>query len=119
MYRLKNAISEMIEISEEEAGHFMSYCYRKSFPKKAILSDDDTFIDEVYFIEQGILRVKIIDLDGREHTTHFAIENQFIADYNAFLTRKRSRYQLEAITISTSIPEFNTFTHYHRLSGLR
>jgi CRP-like cAMP-binding protein len=97
MYRLKNAISEMIEISEEEAGHFMSYCYRKSFPKKAILSDDDTFIDEVYFIEQGILRVKIIDLAGREHTTHFAIENQFIADYNAFLTRKRSRYQLEAM----------------------
>lgn len=87
----------MISISEAEAEEFMAFCYRKSFRKKAILSDDDQFINEVYFIEKGILRVKIIDLDGREHTTHFASENQFIADYNAFLTGKKSRYQLEAM----------------------
>ena len=87
----------MISISEKETDNFMSLCYRKSFGKKELLSDDDRFIDEVYFIEQGILRVKIVDLTGVEHTTHFAIENQFIADYNAFLTRKKSHYQLEAM----------------------
>jgi hypothetical protein len=94
---LKNAISQMISISEKEAKHFMSFCYRKSFKKKALLSDDDKFIDEVYYIEQGLIRVKVTDLDGREHTTHFALENQFIADYNAFITRKKSSYQLEAM----------------------
>ncbi len=97
MIELKKAISQMITISEEEAEEFMGFCYRKTFKKKELLSDDDKYIDEVYFIESGILRVKINDLEGREHTTHFAIENQFIADYNAFLTRKKSRYQLEAM----------------------
>jgi CRP-like cAMP-binding protein len=97
MIELKKAISSMIAISDEEADVFMSLCYRKSFKKKELLSDDDRFIDEVYFIERGILRVKITDLEGREHTTHFAIEKQFIADYNAFLTKKKSRYQLEAM----------------------
>ena len=97
MHSLRSAISQMISLSEKEAKEFMSFCYRKSFKKKDLLSDDDTYIDEVYFIEQGILRVKIVDLEGREHTTHFAIENQFIADYNAFLTRKKSLYQLEAL----------------------
>ena len=87
----------MISISEEEADGFMSFCYRKSFKKKTLLSDDDQFINEVYFLERGMLRVKILDVEGREHTTHFAIENQFIADYNAFLTQKRSSYQLEAL----------------------
>jgi len=87
----------MINVSQEEANIFMSFCYTKSFKKKAILSDDDKFIEEVYFIEKGILRVKIIDIEGKEHTTHFAIENQFIADYNAFLTQEKSRYQLEAM----------------------
>ena len=87
----------MIAISEQEAEEFMSFCYRKSFKKKHLLSNDDTLIDEVYFIEQSIIRVKITDLEGREHTTHFAIENQFIADYNAFLTRQKSSYQLEAM----------------------
>jgi len=97
MDSFRHTISSMISISPAEMEEFISFCYRKSFKKKSLLSDDDKFIDEVYFIEQGILRVKIIDLEGREHTTHFATENQFIADYNAFLTRKRSRYQLEAL----------------------
>ena len=97
MISLKNAIETMIEVSQKEMDTFMAFCYKKSFKKKEILSDDDKFVDEVYFIEKGILRVKIIDLEGKEHTTHFAIENQFIADYNAFLTQQKSRYQLEAM----------------------
>ncbi len=97
MRKLIGAVSQMISISEAEAKDFISICYRKSFPKKTLLSDDEQFINEVYFIESGIVRVKIIDFEGREHTTHFAIENQFIADYNAFLTGQKSRYQLEAL----------------------
>ena len=87
----------MISISDEEAETFMGMCFRKSFKKKEILSEDDKIIDEVYFIEKGIIRVKIEDINGIEHTVHFAIENQFIADYRAFLTSEKSRYQLEAM----------------------
>ena len=97
MQEIKQAISQMISLSAVEEEKLMGFCYEKSFKKKSLLSEDDKFIDEVYFIRKGILRVKIIDLDGKEHTTHFAIEGQFIADYNAFLTRKKSRYQLEAM----------------------
>jgi CRP-like cAMP-binding protein len=94
---LKNAISQMIKLTESEAGAFMSMCYRRKFKKKEILSEDEKIIDEVYFIERGILRVKIFDLGGTEHTVHFAIENQFIADYRAFLTKEKSSYLLEAM----------------------
>ena len=87
----------MISISQQEAETFMGFCYRRSFKKKEILSEDDKIIDEVYFIEKGIIRVKIFDLGGTEHTVHFAIENQFIADYRAFLTREKSSYLLEAM----------------------
>ena len=97
MILLKQTISQMISLSDKEAEEFTKRCYKKSFSKKTLLSNDDKFIDEVYFKEKGILRVKIIDLEGREHTTHFAVENQFIADYNAFLTGKKSSYQLEAL----------------------
>jgi len=94
---LKNAISQMVKLSEKEAETFMSMCYRRQFKKKEVLSEDEKVIDEVYFIEKGIIRVKITDLGGTEHTIHFAIENQFIADYRAFITRERSSYQLEAM----------------------
>ena len=94
---LRFAIAEMITVTKEEAEGFLSFCFRKTIQKKTLLSDDDKFIDEVYFIEKGLLRVKITDLEGCERTTHFALENQFIADYNAFITRKKSSYQLQAL----------------------
>lgn len=97
MLPLKNTISQMIKLSDDEAEVFMSKCYRRKFKKKEILSEDDKIIEEVYFIEKGIIRVKIIDLGGTEHTIHFAIENQFIADYRAFLTKQKSSYLLEAM----------------------
>jgi len=87
----------MISISEKELIQFTDLCYEKTFKKKTILSDDEKFIEEVYFIQDGLIRVKINDIEGREHTTHFAIENQFIADYNAFLTGNKSKYQLQAL----------------------
>ena len=45
MIELKKAISQMITISEEEAEEFMGFCYRKTFKKKELLSDDDKYID--------------------------------------------------------------------------
>lgn len=98
---LKQTISHMISISESEIEAFMSRCFRKSFKKKALLDQDQKLIDEVYFIEQGLIRIKIIDTEGKEHTTHFAVENQFITDYNAFLTRQKSSYQLQAMEDTT------------------
>ncbi|MEL7118149.1 MAG: Crp/Fnr family transcriptional regulator [Bacteroidota bacterium] len=97
MENFKTAIRQMISISDEEAEKFMSLCYYKKFKKKTLLSEDEKFIEEVYFVKKGIIRVKIDDNEGREHTTHFAVENQFIADYNAFLTGEKSSYQLQAM----------------------
>ena len=94
---LNAAIAQMISLSADESTELMSRCYSKQFGKKTIISDDEQFINEVYFIVKGIIRVKIIDIKGTEHTIHFGIENQFLADYNAFLTGQKSRHQLEAL----------------------
>ena len=94
---LKNTLLNMISLSNQEAEEMMSMCYRTTFKKKQLISHEEKIIDEVYFIEKGLIRVKINDIDGTEHTIHFAIENQFIADYRAFLTKQKSSYELEAI----------------------
>ena len=87
----------MIAISDEELENFLALCHHKSLKKKELLSQDDATINEVYFLEKGIFRYKIVDFEGREHTTHFSIENQFVADYSAFLTHQKSSYQIEAM----------------------
>lgn len=37
------------------------------------------------------------DSEGNEHSTHFAMENEFIADYSSFLQEKETRVRLEAL----------------------
>lgn len=91
------AISEMIRTTPEEISAFERRCYRKSFKKKELLHDKESVVNEVFFIEKGMVRVKITDLEGKEHTTHFAVENQFISDYKSFLQNEKSSYQLEAL----------------------
>ncbi|XOV68534.1 MAG: Crp/Fnr family transcriptional regulator [Fluviicola sp.] len=100
---LQTAISQMISASPEEIAGFLVKCNSKSFGKKELLHDTNTPVNEVFFIEKGLVRVKISDIDGREHTTHFAIENQFIADYTAFLQNEKSSYQLEAMESTDTI----------------
>ena len=100
---LQSAISQMINASQHEASQFLERCYHRSFKKKELLHDKEELVHEVFFIEKGLVRVKITDIDGREHTTHFAIENQFIADYTAFLQEEKSSYQLEALEATDTI----------------
>ncbi len=103
MLQLKNVLKQMIQISDEELEAFAKLCYKKVFKRKALLSQEAKFITEVYFIKRGIIRVKIDDLGGTDHTIHFAIENQFIADYRAFLTQQKSAYQLQALEETETI----------------
>lgn len=97
MNQIREVIKSMIEISENELDDFLNGCFKKEFPKKSILSHPSVVPNEIFFIQAGIIRVKIIDRSGNEHTVHFATENQFIADYSSFLQRRPSIYYLQAI----------------------
>lgn len=103
MLQLQNVLRQMIHISDEELDAFTELCYERVFKRKTLLSQEAKFITEVYFIKKGIIRVKLDDLGGTEHTIHFAIENQFIADYRAFLTQEKSAYQLQALEETETI----------------
>lgn len=53
--------------------------------------------NEIFFINKGITRNRITDNDGVEHTTHFSLEGQFIADYASFLMRSPATYDIQAL----------------------
>ncbi|MBL7774933.1 MAG: Crp/Fnr family transcriptional regulator [Saprospiraceae bacterium] len=97
MRQLATAIRHMIAISEAEMAAFLEKCYLKTFKKQEELSRPGPVPNEVFFINQGILRVVILDQKGTEHTIHFAMENQFIADYSSFMLRQPALYTLQAL----------------------
>lgn len=87
----------MISITDAEEDQFLESCSIKRFPRKTLLSAADKVANEIFFINKGIIRTTIDDKAGKEHTLHFALENQFIADYSSFMLRQPALYNLVAI----------------------
>lgn len=97
MEQLKNFIQQMILVSDEELNTFLRYSSVKLIKRNEMLSVPGSIPDEIYFINKGLIRVFIIDADGVEHTTFFALENQFITDYSNFIQNQVSYYHLQAL----------------------
>jgi len=97
MESLVTVIQAMIGISDEELEYLLAHCLEKRFKKNDILSKPMVTPNEIFFIQNGMIRVLITDENGVEHTIHFAQENQFIADYSAFMLKTPSVYTLQAL----------------------
>lgn len=103
MEQLKQVMQSMIEISDKEFDRFSSTCQLKTYLKNDIVCYPQTIPNEIYFVKKGLIRVFISDDNGDQHTIHFAMENQFIADYSNYIMMKPGVYTLQALETSELI----------------
>ncbi len=94
---IRSAIKQMISIADAELQLLLQGASVRTCKPQEVLNKPDRVANDVYFINRGILRVVITDHDGEDHTIHFALENQFIADYTSFLRQTPSISSLQAI----------------------
>ena len=97
MEQIKEVMRQMINVSEVELNDFLSGASIKTFKRQEVISQPNAIPNEIFFINKGIVRVLISDSEGTEHTIHFALENQFIADYSTFIQKKPSMYTLQTL----------------------
>jgi CRP-like cAMP-binding protein len=97
MEQIRQVMKQMIDVSEVELNDFLGQTITKTLKRQEILSRPSYVPDEIFFINKGIVRVSITDSDGTEHTIHFALENQFIADYSNFIQKLPSIYSLQTL----------------------
>lgn len=97
MEPIRRVIGQMISATEAELDELLGFCAVKTFKKHELLSKPFSTPQEIFFINRGIIRVLIVDQSGTEHTIHFGMENQFIADYSSFILQTPSYYALEAL----------------------
>lgn len=97
MEQIKQVMRQMISVSEEELNNFLNQSITKTFKRHETVSRPNGIPNEIFFINKGLIRVLITDNEGTEHTIHFALENQFIADYACFIQKAPSRYTLQAV----------------------
>lgn len=97
MEQIRQVMKQMIDVSEDELNDFLSQAITKTFKRNEILSRPNVVPNEIFFINKGLIRVLITDNEGTEHTIHFALENQFIADYSNFIQKQPSIYSLQTL----------------------
>ncbi len=97
MEQIRDAIKQMVRISEPELDAFLEYARLKTFKRHEALSKPDAVPNDIYFINKGLVRVMIVDSEGLEHTIYFALENQFIAEYANFILQQPALYTLQAL----------------------
>jgi CRP-like cAMP-binding protein len=97
MEQIKQVMRQMIQVSEDELNAFLGQAVTKTFKRQTLLSRPDIVPNEIFFINKGLIRVLITDHEGIEHSIHFALENQFIADYSNFIQQQPSFYSLQTL----------------------
>jgi CRP-like cAMP-binding protein len=97
MEQIKRVMQQMIAVSDAELDAFLCQTLTRNCKRGEILSRPGIVPHEIFFINKGIIRVLVTDNDGVEHTVHFALENQFIADYSNFIQKQPSFYSLQTL----------------------
>ncbi|HMQ62700.1 MAG TPA: Crp/Fnr family transcriptional regulator [Flavilitoribacter sp.] len=97
MEQIQAAIRQMIAVSDTEMAGLLENARMRTFRRQENLSLPDYTPNEIFFLNKGMIRVIVTDNKGTAHTIHFAMENQFIADYSSYILRQPSLYTLQAI----------------------
>ncbi len=106
MKELIEKIKESIPLSIAAEDYLISISKEKIIPKGSILIHQGHTVDKIFFVTGGCIRSYSIDKQGKQHTLHFAIKNNWISDYIAFHGDESATLTLECLTESTII-EFN------------
>lgn len=97
MEQIRQVMKHLINVSEDELNDFLNKTVIKTFKRQEIISRPNVVPNEIFFINKGLIRVLVTDSEGTEHSIHFALENQFIADYSNFIQGQPSIYSLQTL----------------------
>lgn len=106
MEELIKKIKKSIQLSIEAEEYLISISKEKVVPKGSILIRQGQVVNKIFFVTGGCLRSYCIDKNGKEHTLHFAIKNNWISDYIAIHGDGSAVLTLECLAESNII-EFN------------
>lgn len=100
MKELHTYLREEIGLSQEETERLCDKLTQNEFEAKTNIVHTGTVARSVYFIRTGLMRTYHLQ-DGKEITTYFACDHQFISTYASFINQAPSFETLEAIEDSS------------------
>lgn len=94
---LKQHITRIIPHFEKELDTVLDYFKQKKIAKGEVIVTANAEVDTFYFVNKGCLHLYYYDNDGHSQTIHFALENWWITEYNAFYGNPKAEFEIAAI----------------------
>ncbi|RKR84077.1 CRP-like cAMP-binding protein [Mucilaginibacter gracilis] len=96
MERLKAVINEISPMSPEDFD-LLKPGIKVSVKKKSNLLEQGDVCKNICFVTKGFFRMFYVDLEGNEINNRFTGADNFIVDFQSFLTQMPSRYYWQAM----------------------
>lgn len=114
---IKEHVSEVIDLSEEEMAEFQSILSPTEVLRKQFLIRPGDTVNMEYYVVKGCLIAYYLDSSGEKHIIQFAIEDWWISDFEAFFGDRPAKLYIEAIedTFLLGIHGEILETLYHRI----
>jgi CRP-like cAMP-binding protein len=93
---LKNTISTFLQLNTEEWNVLKDALKTEQHKENTVLVAEGAIASRIYFVQQGILRTYFLK-KGKEISTYFACDNQFITAYASFITQQPSFEYLQVV----------------------
>jgi len=96
MEKLKSAINEIQEMTNDEWLKIKEIVRVKSFKAKSHILDAGDIAGDIFFIEQGLIRIYHLE-NGKEINTYFGCDGQFISAFTSLITQMPSNEYIESL----------------------
>ncbi len=95
---LTNFIKNVIPIPEVDAKTIADSFHFVAIKKGDLFLKENQISDDYLYLQQGVMRIFLYDLEGNEITTDIFTENNIVFEITSFFNRVKSEANIEAIT---------------------
>lgn len=112
---LVNFILSVVKISKDDADQIANTFHPIEIKEKDYLLRENEVSDDYLYLECGLMRTFLYNLEGEEITIEFFTEDNIVFEVTSFFNRIRSEAYIQAITkckgFRISYEELNTLFH--------
>lgn len=94
---LRNHIEKIVPLTDEEFAFVLPHFKFETYSKNELMIKEGKYVNDVYFVLSGLLKLVYTDKSTKEHTVSFAMEDWWETDFEAYYTKSKSTLSLECI----------------------
>ena len=94
---LRQHFEKIISLTDQEFDYIFSHFTTKKLKKHQFLIQESNDVINDYFVVKGLLKAYYVDNAGKEHIMQFAMEDWWISDYQAYLSKTKATLNVDCI----------------------